>query len=74
MSARGTDGRVLREALNGGPAPASVRARTRSLTVSDRRIPYRGRIRISEVGEQRYIDFSRRLPASTSTRTLSGSR
>ncbi len=56
----GTEGRVLREALNGGPT--SVHSKSRSLTVSSRKDGYRGEVRISEVADQRYIDFSRRLP------------
>lgn len=72
VSTEGMDGRVLREALNGGPVPASVRSQTRSLIVADGRIPYRGEVRISEVGQQRYVDFSRRLPTSSSA--ASGTR
>ena len=63
LPTRGTEGRVLHEGLNGGPAPTSVRSKSRSLTVSSRKDGYRGEVRVSEVADQRYIDFSRRLPA-----------
>ena len=63
LTTRGTEGRILREGLNGGPAPTSVGSKTRSLTVSSKQDDYRGEVSVSEVAGQRYIDFSRRLPA-----------
>lgn len=57
----GTEGRVLREGLNGGPDPTSVRTKSRSLTVSSSKDDYRGEVLVSEVAHQRYTDFSRRL-------------
>ena len=42
LTTRGTEGRILREGLNGGPAPTSVRSKTRSLTVSSKQDDYRG--------------------------------
>lgn len=71
LSTRGTEGRVLREALNGGPAPSSVRSETRSVTVSSEADSYRGEVRVSEVRGLRYIAFSRRLPADRGTRNRS---
>lgn len=71
LATRDTEGRVLREALNGGPAPTSVRSKGRSVTVSSEDDGYHGEVRVSEVGEQRYIDFARRLNADSSTESPS---
>lgn len=59
----GLDGRVLREGLEGGPAPESVRSTTTELVVSTRDGRYRGRVTVSETGRNRYVDQARRLPA-----------
>lgn len=63
MSREGTDGRVLDEALNGGPDPHTVGFSRRDLVVSNRDHTYRGQVTVSEVDGERYIDQSRRLPA-----------
>jgi len=53
------DGRVLAEALEGGPDPEHVAAETRVHTVAAG--PYRAAIQVSAVAGRRYIDKSWRL-------------
>ena len=52
------DGRVLEEALAGGPDPASVAISTKVHQAEHRLVSksYRQRIKISSVGETNYID------------------
>lgn len=56
------DGRVLLEGLKGGPDSEQVRVKTRVLTTKTSQGRYKAAIQISEVGSQRYIDKSWRLP------------
>lgn len=56
------DGRVLSEGLKEGPDEEQVRVRTRILTTKTSRGRYKAAIQISEVGNQRYIDKSWRIP------------
>jgi arylsulfatase A-like enzyme len=55
------DGRVLREALIGGPDEEQVPVETRVLTTEARRGHYRAAIQVSLVEHQRYIDKSWRV-------------
>lgn len=56
------DGRVLLEGLKGGPDSRQVRVQTRVLTTKANQGQYKAAIQISEVGQQRYIDKSWRIP------------
>lgn len=69
VSSRGTDGRVLAEALNDGPDPDEVTFERNDLVVSARDGSYRGQVTVSEVDGRRYIDQTRRLPADPSAAT-----
>lgn len=64
IGSRGTDGRVLSEALYGGPNPRRVTYRTWELTLAQRNYGYHGLVTISTVGNQRYVDQARRLTTS----------
>jgi predicted AlkP superfamily pyrophosphatase or phosphodiesterase len=55
------DGRVLREALIGGPDEEQLRVETRVLTTQTRRGHYQAAIQVSTVEHQRYIDKSWRM-------------
>jgi predicted AlkP superfamily pyrophosphatase or phosphodiesterase len=55
------DGRVLREALLGGPDEEQLPVETRVLTTEARRGHYRAAIQVSVVEHQRYIDKSWRM-------------
>lgn len=55
----GLDGRVLGEALEGGPDPEQVAVETRVHTVEAG--PYRAALQVSEVGGRRYVDKSWRI-------------
>jgi predicted AlkP superfamily pyrophosphatase or phosphodiesterase len=57
---RGTDGRVLREALTGGPDPDRVGFTRRQVVVTNRDHTYRGQVTVSVVNGERYIDQARR--------------
>lgn len=56
------DGRVLLEGLKGGPDSEQVRVKTRVLTTKANQGRYKAAIQVSEVGSQRYIDKSWRIP------------
>jgi arylsulfatase A-like enzyme len=55
----GCDGRVLREALVGGPDPEQVPFVTRAHSVEVG--GYRAALQVSEVGDRRYVDKSWRV-------------
>jgi arylsulfatase A-like enzyme len=57
----GLDGRVLREAMQGGPDAEQVPVETRVIETEAGDGRYRAAIQISQVGRQRYIDKSWRL-------------
>jgi arylsulfatase A-like enzyme len=56
------DGRVLIEGLKGGPDEGQVRVDTRTFTTNANGGRYQAAIQVSEVGDQRYIDKSWRIP------------
>ena len=56
------DGRVLLEALTGGPDEEQVPVTTHTYTTTTPCGRYRAAIQVSEVGHQRYVDKSWRLP------------
>jgi arylsulfatase A-like enzyme len=56
------DGRVLLEALTGGPDEEQVPITTHTYTTTTPCGRYRAAIQVSEVGHQRYVDKSWRLP------------
>jgi predicted AlkP superfamily pyrophosphatase or phosphodiesterase len=56
------DGRVLLEALTGGPDEEQVSVTTHTYTTTTSCGRYRAAIQVSEVGHQRYVDKSWRLP------------
>ncbi len=56
------DGRVLLEGLRKGTDARNVRVKTRTFTTNDNQGRYKSAIQVSEVGNQRYIDQSSRLP------------
>lgn len=56
------DGRVLLEGLRGGPNERYVHVKTRVFTTNTNQGRYKAAIQVSEVGNQRYIDQSWRLP------------
>ena len=64
LDAAAPDGRVLAEALDGGPSEHAMRIRARTLTTRADRGRYRAAVQVSEVDGRRYryIDHSRRLP------------
>jgi predicted AlkP superfamily pyrophosphatase or phosphodiesterase len=66
------DGRVLLEALTGGPDEEQVPVTTHSHTTITPCGRYRAAIQVSEVGHQRYVDKSWRLPGD-GVGTLAGS-
>jgi len=55
----GMDGRVLAEALAGGPEPEQVAVETRTYTVQTG--SYRAALQVSAVGDHRYVDKSWRV-------------
>lgn len=61
-SSQAFDGRVLLEGLKGGPDEEQVRVKTRVFTTQSNRGHYKAAIQVSEVGNQRYIDKSWRIP------------
>ncbi|HKA45922.1 MAG TPA: alkaline phosphatase family protein [Burkholderiales bacterium] len=54
----GLDGRVLLEALDGGPEPEQVPVETRTYSAEADGGKYRARIQVTETGGRRYIDKS----------------
>lgn len=56
------DGRVLYEALNGGPDEAQVPVQTRTITTEASQGAYKAAIQVTDLGDQRYIDKSWRMP------------
>ncbi len=59
--AKGLDGRVLLEALNGGPDEEQVSVEVRTYTTETAAGQYKAAIQVTEVGNQRYIDKSWRI-------------
>ena len=59
--AQGLEGRVLREALNGGPDEEQIPAQTRIYTTETADGKYQAVIEVTEVEHQRYIDKSWRV-------------
>ncbi len=59
--AKGLEGRVLREALNGGPDEEQIPAQTRIYTTETADGKYQAVIEVTEVEHQRYIDKSWRV-------------
>ncbi len=57
---KGLDGRVLLEALNGGPDEEQIPTETRTFT-TETGVGYRATIQITNLGSQRYIDKSWRV-------------
>jgi predicted AlkP superfamily pyrophosphatase or phosphodiesterase len=55
------DGRVLREALKGGPDEEKVEMETKTYRTQTRRGSYKAVIQVTEVGHRRYIDKSWRV-------------
>ncbi len=58
---RTVEGRVLLEALAGGPDEEKVPVETRVFTTSASRGEFRAAIQVSHVGRQRYVDKSWRI-------------
>ena len=56
------DGRVLLEGLKGGPDESEMQVKTRVFTTNASQGRYKAAIEVSEVGNQRYIDKSWRMP------------
>lgn len=56
------DGRVLYEALHGGPDEEQVPTQTRMITTEASQGAYKAVIQVSEIGDRRYIDKSWLIP------------
>ena len=61
-STSGLDGRVLHEALDGGPDEEQIAVETRAHTVEASAGAYRAVVQVSEVEGRRYVDKGWRLP------------
>ena len=60
IDAKGLDGRVLLEALNGGPDEEQIPTESRIFT-TETATGYRATIQVTNLGNQRYIDKSWRV-------------